>query len=151
MEIVEKLPDEVNNLIFKFVGLHPIAEALQKEICRIYKIRTFGKFENEKLRRDFHQSIFYEIVCSKRSGVYRGGQRISSLPVLRHKHCCYYRHDWDNRVNPKLTGIISKQYWKEGDLKTWKQEEYTENERCYFCKKEEYHYLGYNNLNGYRS
>jgi len=145
MEIVDKLPDEINNLIFKFVGLHPIAEALKNEICKIYKIKkTFGKFE----LKDFHQSIFYEITSPKTNGVYCGGKRISSLPVLRHKHCCYYRHDWNSRLNPKLTGLIWKHYWKQGDLKTTKRERYTEGERCYYCKNENHHYnshwLGYN-------
>ena len=147
------VPDKINNLISKFVGspIHPIAKALQKEICRIYKIKTFGKFENEKLRKCFYQSIFDEITSSKASGVYCGGKRISSLPVLRHRHCCYYSHDWNNRLNPKLTGLIWKQYWTKGDLKTTKKERWTEDERCYYCKKAEYDHFGYNNLNGYKN
>ena len=141
MEIVglkNFVQDDVNKLIAKFVGMpvHPIAKALQNEICKIYKIKTFGKFENEKLRKDFRQSIFNEI----RYGWYCGGKRMS------HKHCCYYSHDWENRLDPKLTGMIWKRYSKMRD-----KEEYTEDERCYFCKNREYHHLRYNNLNGYRN
>ena len=155
MEIVglkNIVQDDVNKLIAKFVGMpiHPIAKALQNEICKIYKIKTFGKFENEKLRKFFRQSIFDEITSPKTNGVYCGGKRISSLPELRHKHCCYYRHDWESRLNPKLTGSIWTNSWKEGDLKTEKKERYTEGERCYYCKKAAYHHIGYNNLNGDR-
>jgi hypothetical protein len=61
--LIRKVPDNINNLISKFVGfpVHPIAKALQTVICNIYKIKAFGKFENERLRKDFRQSIFYEI------------------------------------------------------------------------------------------
>ena len=138
MEIVgfwQKVDDDINKLICKFVGLpvHPIAKALKIEICRIYKIKTFGKFE----LKYFCQSIFDEITLPKTNG----GKQTSSKPMLRHNHCCYYRHDWNCRLNPKLTGIIYKKFLKEGDLKT---------ERCYYCKKqEEYYHVDYNNLNGY--
>ena len=133
MEIVglkQKVDNDINKLIAKFVGLpvHPIAKALKIEVCRIYKIKTFDKFENEKLRKDFRQSIFNEI----RHGFYCDGKRMS------HKHCCYYSHDWESRLNPKLTGIIWTKPWKG-------------TERCFYCKKGEYLRLEYNNLNGYKN
>jgi hypothetical protein len=144
MEIVglkQKVDNDINKLIAKFVGLpvHPLAKALKIEICRIYKIKTFDKFENEKLRRDFRQSIFQEIQVPQLSRrAWSGGKRISSMTELRHYHCCYYCHDWESRLNPKLTGMIWAKPWKG-------------SARCFYCKKGEYHYLEYNNLNGYKT
>ena len=93
MEIVEKLPDEINNLIFKFLGPNPVAKMVNERVMTYIRIKLFrrGKTLNhpfpsfwlEEAQERFYEEVFEYKHIRLRNRITQAYDYLALLPNVK--------------------------------------------------------------------